>query len=400
MKKGTLVLFVMLILSANIMAKESPIIGNWLLTKVEMEGNVEEVYSEVEFKDDGYAEMEGRVFGEWKYDKKAKTVTIESEMIKEFAGERKVTKLNKNELVLSGSKVKMFFIKLNEENIEAENNNSKLEGSWKILTESGFKMLIFELPDVLSIKEKFDGGSSSGGGTWIFNSTDKSLIIMANDRELNGLNKVVKQSGDELELENKGNIIKALKLEKSSIKIERLAFSDEDFYDESGDYKYYDEEGKLPWNDPYELIVGMVKVKQLAYNFSTLIEGTETFETKELSTNVSTNVDEGMMSYDNIFVGFDRESTPEDYEMPIGYYNSDIRLFPFESDTYRVVGEEEITTPAGTFSCTVVEAIGDFDENLKLWMITDKPGILAKVIKDKSGDFGHFIVFELLEIKL
>ena len=400
MKKGSLVLFVMLILSANIMAKESPIIGQWLLTKVEMEGNVEEVYSEVEFKSDGYAEMEGRVFGEWKYNKKSKTVTIESEMIKEFAGERKVTKLNKNELVLSGSKVKMFFTKLNEENIEAENTNSKLGGSWKILTESGFKILIFELPDVLSIKEKFDGGSSSVGGTWIFNSTDKSLIIMANDHELNGLNKVIKQSGNELELENRGNTIKALKLEKSSIKIERLSFSEEDFYDENGDYKYDDEEGKLKWNDPYKLIVSMEKVKQLVYNFSTLIEGTETFETKELSSNVSTNVDEGMMSFDNIFIGFDRESTPEDYEMPIAYYSSDIRLFPFESDTYRVVGEEEITTPAGTFNCTVVEAIGDFDENIKLWMVNNKPGILAKVIKDKPGDFGHFIVFELVEIKL
>jgi len=400
MKKGSLVLFVMLILSANIMAKESPIIGQWLLTKVEMEGNVEEVYSEVEFKSDGYAEMEGRVFGEWKYNKKSKTVTIESEMIKEFAGERKVTKLNKNELVLSGSKVKMFFTKLNEENIEAENKNSKLEGSWKILTESGFKILIFELPNVLSIKEKFDGGSSSVGGTWIFNSTDKSLIIMANDRELSGLNKVVKQSGNELELENRGNTIKALKLEKSSIKIERLSFSEEDFYDENGDYKYDDEEGKLKWNDPYKLIVSMEKVKQLVYNFSTLIEGTETFETKELSSNVSTNVDEGMMSFDNIFIGFDRESTPEDYEMPIAYYSSDIKLFPFESDTYRVVSEEEITTPAGTFNCTVVEAIGDFDENMKLWMVNNKPGILAKVIKDKPGDFGHFIVFELVEIKL
>ncbi|MCF6357375.1 MAG: DUF3108 domain-containing protein, partial [Draconibacterium sp.] len=91
-------------------------------------------------------------------------------------------------------------------------------------------------------------------------------------------------------------------------------------------------------------------------------------------------------------------STPDDYEMPIAKYGGEVGLFPFESETYRIVGKEEIKTPAGTFNCTAIEAIGDFDESLKIWMINDKPGIIAKVIKDKSGTFGHFIVFELSEI--
>ncbi|NOR75635.1 MAG: hypothetical protein GQ525_10795, partial [Draconibacterium sp.] len=343
-------------------------------------------------------EMDGRVFGEWKYNKKAKSVTIKSEMIKEFAGERKVSKHNRNELVLSGTKTKLFFIKLDNEKIKTDNKNSNLEGSWKIITESGFKILTFELPDLLSIKEDFGGGSSSSAGTWIYNSTDKSLLIMANDNNLRGLNKVVKQTNNELNLENKGNIIKINKLEKSNIIIERLSFSEEDFYDETGDYKYYDEEGKLPWNDYYKIITNMDKVKQLVYNYSTLIAGTKTFDTKKLSANISANIDAGVMSFDNIFIGLDSKNIPEDYEMQVAQFSSEKRLFPFESDTYRIVGNEEITTPAGTFNCTVIEAIGDYDENLKLWMIIDSPGILAKVVRDESGDFGHFIVFELTQI--
>ncbi|MCF6331715.1 MAG: hypothetical protein L3J11_00410 [Draconibacterium sp.] len=398
MKKITLFFIALLMVSVSISAKETPIAGKWLLTKVETKEKTEEVYSEVEFKSDGYAEWEGSVFGKWEYNKKAKTITIESEMIKEFAAEWEVTKFKNGELVLTKSGSKLSFIKLDKAKIEEDNKNSGLEGSWKITTESGFKILIFELPDLLSIKEDLGGASSSGGGTWIYNSSDKSLLIMANDKDLRGLNKVVKQTDKELDLENKGNAIKVLKLEKSNIAIERLSFSEGDFFNENGDYKYYDEEGKLPWQDYYKILTNMEKVKQLIYNFSTLIDGTETFETKKLTANIVTSADDETMSFDNIFVGFDKESTPDDTEMPISEFSFSNRLFPFESDTYRIVGEEEITTQAGTFNCVVIEAIGDYDENLKIWMIKDKPGILAKVVRDKSGSFGHFIIFSLSEI--
>ncbi len=222
---------------------------------------------------------------------------------------------------------------------------------------------------------------------------------MTNDNDLKGLNKIVKQTKTDLSLENNGKIVNAVKSEKSNIVINRLSFSEEDFYDENGEYKYYEEEGKLPWQDYFKVLTNMEKVKQLSYNFSTLINGTETFDTKKLATNIVTSADDGTISFDNIFVGFDKENTPDDYEMPIAKYGVEVGLSPFESDTYRIVGKEEIKTPAGTFNCTAIEAIGDFDENLKIWMINDKPGIIAKVIKDLPGSFGHYWVFELTEIK-
>jgi len=398
MKKITIVLIAMLMISANIKADELQIIGKWLLTKVEVEGNIQEVYSEVIFKDDGYVEMEERVFGKWNYIKKGKTIIIESEMIKEFAGERKVSILNEDEMVLSGAESKLFFKKIDPIIIETENKNSKLEGLWKVSSDEGDKSIFFKLPDSFVSVEDLYGAKSTSKGTWIYNSKDKSLIVMTYDQGLRGLNKVLKIADNELELENKGNNIKATKVEQKFVKIERLTFSDEDFYDEDGEYKYEQDEEKLPWNDFDQLIENMAKVNQLVYDFSTLSEETESFETKKLTANVTGNMDEGI-HMDNVFGGYDRATLPEDSEMPVATYSQRDKLFPFESYTFRVLGNEEIKTAAGTFNCTVIESFGDFDENIKIWMINDNPGIFAKVIRDQAGDYGHYQVFELLEIK-
>ncbi|MBT3384570.1 MAG: hypothetical protein HN778_02915 [Prolixibacteraceae bacterium] len=399
MKKIAIVLVTLLIISVNLNAQENSITGKWLLTKVEAAGNIEEVYSEVIFKDDGYVEMEGRVFGNWVYKKKGKTVTIESEMIKEFAGERKISKLNENEMVLSGSEMKLFFKKMDQKTIETENKNSKLEGLWKVSVEDVDKILRFKLPDSFISLEKMDGAEFTSKGTWMYNSKEKSLIVMTSDDELRGLNTVVKITDTELELENKGNNINATKAEQKDIKVERPTFSDDDFYNENGDYKYEADLEKLPWKDFAKLIEYLSNINKLVYEFSALVEETESFDTKKLTANVRGSMNEGIYM-DNIFVGFDTASLPENSEMPVAMHNWNNKLYPFESYTFRVLGEEEITSAAGTFNCTVIEAIGDDYENLKLWMINDKPGLLAKVIKDQPGDYGFYQVFELVEIEL
>jgi hypothetical protein len=60
----------------------------------------------------------------------------------------------------------------------------------------------------------------------------------------------------------------------------------------------------------------------------------------------------------------------------------------------------QITTPAGTFECTVLESI-DYDEvRKKLWMINDRLGIYARIIEENPDEiFGHYSVYELQEIK-
>jgi hypothetical protein len=48
----------------------------------------------------------------------------------------------------------------------------------------------------------------------------------------------------------------------------RLNFTIDDFFDENGDYKYYDDEENLPWQDLSEMVTSLTKVKQLVYLFS------------------------------------------------------------------------------------------------------------------------------------
>ncbi len=136
----------------------------------------------------------------------------------------------------------------------------------------------------------------------------------------------------------------------------------------------------------------------MVYKYSVLIEDAETFESKTLKADVSATLDEERASIDFIFNGYDRYNLPDDTELRSNENYSDI-LFPLKGDTFRISGEEEITTPAGTFQCLVLEIMGDFDTCKKAWMIKDKPGVYAKIIEDQPGNFGHYSVYELQEIK-
>jgi hypothetical protein len=144
---------------------------------------------------------------------------------------------------------------------------------------------------------------------------------------------------------------------------------------------------------------GLLNINQLVYNYSTLISGTNAFETKTLTADVKATPEEEGFVIDDVFNGFDRYNLPEDaefYENP-EYTNP---LYPLNEETFRVVGSEKITTPAGTFDCTVVEAVNDSEVLKKLWMISDQIGIYAKIIEENPDEvWGHYSVYELQEIK-
>ena len=411
MKKITLLFIVMLMVSANITAKNTPIVGKWLLTQVEVGGNIQDVYQGIEFKEDGYVSMMGRVVGEWTLDKKAKTITIESEMVKEFAGTRKIKTHNKNELVLVGDNDKMTFIFLDDNSIEKENKKSGLAGTWIIKTENGNEYLTFELPDTYSSVTKTEYSTSKSSGTWMYNSKEKSMIILSMDRMFRGKNTVVSIKDKELVLENKGNKIGLTKQDEKEAKkvgeIERLNFTQEEFYNDEGDPKYEADVEKLPWKDSYKMYETLKDIKALDYEMSTLVEETKVFEVKELSAKLETDLDYEAVIFDNVFVGFDRASLPENTDMPtlnIESYNDNFSHipFPYEVYTFRVVSQsEEITVKSGTYSCTVVELLGDNSEKIKLWMINDTPCVVAKVIIEKEGHFDdlEYTMFELTKIE-
>lgn len=68
-----------------------------------------------------------------------------------------------------------------------------------------------------------------------------------------------------------------------------------------------------------------------------------------------------------------------------------------------LIKREEITVPAGTFDCVNADLKGFFGNSYTVWMIADKPGIYAKVIKHPNAgeeDDKTEMTFELAEMTL
>ena len=193
---------------------------------------------------------------------------------------------------------------------------------------------------------------------------------------------------------------------KKAANIERLTFTQDDFYDNDGNPKYEADAEKLPWKDPMKMYEYLKWVKFLNYTMSTLVEETNALDTKELSSKMTVDIDYEEVKFDNVFVGFDRNSLPEDTEMPTITIESDNPTyasvpFPYEGYTFRVTSKnEDITVKAGTYTCTTVELIGNNEEKIKLWMVNDKPGVVAKVIIEGEDPFGalEYRMFELSKI--
>jgi len=403
MKKITLFSIVFLSIVGTANAQKSKLLGSWLMIKVEVNGETEYPYQVTEFTKDGKMLMMGREFATWSYNKKKHAIVMKSDFEKEFNGEGKVLKLTKKEFVLEKDGMKAFYKRFDKAKIYEDNTASGLIGTWRLTNETDpdvVQILVIKSAEEFLFVEKRFNTQSKREGEWIFNKNEKNVIFVGYLEHLKGLNKILTLSSDELSLENKGKIYSFKKEENQDVKIERLTFIDKDFYDETGDYKYYDDEQKLPWQDPYQMMDELSKVKQLVYKYSILIGGTESFETKTLTADVKASLNEETLNIDNIFDGYDRYNLPDDYQLPSNKWDQfSSKLYPYKDATFRVIGTEEVTVPAGTFTCVVVELLGSFDEKVKLWLVTNKPGIIAKVIKDNPESFGSYRICELQEIK-
>lgn len=236
-------------------------------------------------------------------------------------------------------------------------------------------------------------------GTWEYNSGDNSITMTSTvDKSVNGKAKIIKLTDDELQYQKEGIIYSLAKYVENEESDTQLNFTIDDFFDENGDYKYYGDEEKLPWQNPLEMITELKNVNQLVFKFSVLNEETQQFDSKVLTANVEANTDDETLSIDFIFFGYDRFNLPEDADLPPNKEYANL-LYPEKENSFRVAGAEQITCPAGTFDCTVVEAADDFEESKRMWMITDKPGVYAKIVASKRGNFGHYHIYELQEIK-
>lgn len=407
MKHILLLVAALITFSGTINAQKSKLLGSWLMTKAEVDGHIEKPFFITEFNENGKFLIMGMDAGTWNYNKSNNSIVMKSELDKDFNGESEIVTITEEKLVVNKNGAKLFYRKVNMAKISENNKNSGLMGMWEfndVPYPDENTLITFTEPDEFTIIQIAEGRKAMLNGTWIFDKQEMllSMIGLRGEDILNGENKVLKIEANNIELENSGQVYRAQRKEQSTSKIERLTFTEDGFYTEDGDYKYYDDEEKLPWWNWAEIKTNLLNVNQLVYNYSTLIEGTEAFETKILTADVKATLEEEGFAIDNIFVGYDRYNLPEDSEFQ---ENSEFSkpLYPISDDIFRVVGNEQITTPAGTFGCIVLEAIGDSRELKKLWVITDKPGfgIYAKIIdEDPDETWGHYSVYELQEIKM
>lgn len=405
MKKSTLLIIVLIAFAGFANAQKSKLVGSWLMTKAEVNGELEKPYFVTEFEEDGKMLVMGMDAGTWEYNKSNNSIVMKSDLDKDFNGEGKIVTINEKELIVDKGGAKLSYKRVGRAEIMEANKNSGLFGMWEfkdVHSSEATTLISFTQPDEFKIIQKEEGHTANLSGTWIFDNQKKSLIMIGlrGEDTFNGENKLLKIDGETIELENNGTVFKGTKKAQNSIKIERLTFTEGDFYNEDGDYKYEKDEEKLPWRNRDEMKTGLLDVKQLVYNYSTLINEPETFETKTLTADVKATPEEEGFVIDNIFNGYDRYNLPEDSEFPENLSFTAL-LYPLEDDIFRVVGNEQITTSAGTFDCTVLEGLSYDNETMKkLWLINDKIGVYAKIIEDNPDEtWGHYSVYELQAIK-
>ncbi len=393
------------IFSMNIaISKNVPVTGDWLLTKLESAQNVKDIYAPVTFQSNGDFTVMDMKMGTWEYHKKLKTVKIISDRFKAASGDNKIIRLKNNEMILENNGTKMYFLRMDKNKILNGNNKSGLMGTWKINTGDSniIRFITFSSPDVFSYVEIMPGVTTNGKGTWIFNKKDNSLLMIARIEWLDNNYTVKELSENGFILEHENGTLKVSKV-KTATNIERLNFKEDDFYDNDGNFKYEKDEEKLPWKEVVSMEIFLKNIHRLTYKYATLIPEMNIFRNRMLTANVSVNQEEQKVCIDFIFNGYDIQHLPEDTELPPNcvtpddYYN---KLFPEKEVDYRFTGKKQITTPAGTFNCTIIEAIGNSGQKYKMWMINNKPGVYAKIIEENPDkNFGYYHVYELQRIK-
>ena len=283
---------------------------------------------------------------------------------------------------------------------------NQIAGTWKLTeirkgeelkeVDSGY---IFEEGGVLKLGF-FNMEEIIEAGTWKYNKADNAIEMISDiDGSCNGKAKILKLSANKMVYEKDAIEYHFTRESENSAGLTVLEFSETDFFTEEGDYKYDGEEEKLPWQDIAVMVRNLEEVSSLVYDYSEWNETTKSFEKKQLTADVAANTEEMTLGIDYIFYGYDKYNLPEDAELPSNNDYS-LALYPEQESNFRITGTEEFTTLAGSFTCTVIEAV-NAETKKKLWMINDQPGIYAKIIIEKPGMFGAFYhgVFELNNIQ-
>ncbi|WP_179318246.1 hypothetical protein [Winogradskyella helgolandensis] len=393
MKKIYVIITTILLVVGPSNAQKKELIGNWLATQVETQGAIENPYLLFDYTKDGKMILMGMEIARWHYNKKTNEIVMTSEFDKDFNGNAKILILTKNQLIVEKDGTKITYQKLNLEKVAMANKKSGLIGEWEFENNENpdiTSRITFKSPDGYVIIQKKEYMETKLKGTWIFNPKKMTLIMIGLRDETLPIreSKVIQLNENNFELENYNKTFKAHKIvemttkEESTVEREHLTFYYEDFFTENGDEKYAADKEKLPWNNWKIMKKDLLNVHQLVYSYEFNNDANAVFETEILTTDVIANLEYEGFIIENIFSSYDTSGNPE----PGPNTDANHPLYPLQEYMYRIVGNEQITTPAGTFDCTIIEVSNDYDMNKKLWMISDKIGIYAKIIDENTSE--------------
>ena len=392
--KRTTIFILFFLLTSMLSAQTSKITGSWLITKVETQENTKHPYFITDFNKDGSMIVMGTIpAGTWRYDKKKDIIVMTSKLNKDFDGEIKIEKLTDDNMILVNDKTRMYYSKIDPSKVVIDNKKADIFGTWAGESEEFGKVFLdFFAPDSLTIVITDEGSEQTNKCDWIYDTDDKTIIVMGFSHLLKGKLKLTKTNNEKLSFEKDGNIVLTVtKVKSERVKIEKLTFDYDDFPDESND------EEKLPWRDFDNMIDYLSGVKKIIYHHGKLLNDVNTFEYKTYYSMITVDNNKPSVRFTN----FEIDNANQYSERYKGGMSETYNYFFPLNDLmpYRVIGHQKVTVAAGTFDCTVVEGL-DGDEKIKLWMIDDKPGIYAKIIR-QGDNFGTMTltVDELMTIE-
>jgi hypothetical protein len=393
MKKLVITLLIVLC-SYSLNAQKSNIVGSWLVTKVESPTDTQHSFKVIEFTNRGRVLMRSVLIAAWRYNSRMNEIEMRSNVKKELNGVSKILSSTNKELILEKEGIKTTYLKLDLNKIAKENATSKLKGAWKLKNDlDDIQLLKMELPDIFSVTtiSSKDSVKSTIKGMWMYNSNEKSVIFIGESNLLKGKSALKEQSENGFILNINGKEIIAKK-EVSSTSLERLIFNINDFPARPNE--------NSPWLDFDSLLIQLEHVNFLKYTQNRLIPNTTNFKQDTLLSKITINKDRKSITLNNLIIA-EKDTLKGAESFKGGLLNMKNDFFPQENlGPFRVIATETIKVIAGEFECKVVE--GFYGEaKLKYWMIIDKPGVYAKVIRENTTiyDTLDYMILELVELK-
>ena len=387
--KKQLLLIIALSFFIKVLPQNESFTGSWLLYKITDNNKTAMPYYPVIFSSEGKMLINGRELASWKTDNK--TITFTSD-IKDLSGKAKLIRVNQSELIYQKDKQTFYYKKYDPEAVKNDETYQKLLGVWKM---SGEAITLNKLDGSGNFTQLVidNGGTITSKAQYLYVPGEKTIVVQGDVEVLRGASKILNINAEYMELEQ--NDIQ-YQLEKIPLinQVEHLGFTYEDIEENLS------EPTELPWNNE-NLFENLSQTKKIYYRRATYYQEVSAFVYSDILSEPVIDESNDKITLVNYLVK-DEEPVKESETVKAGLYNSYNLFFPQkELEIFRVVNKNEQMEIDGVrYLCTVVEGM-DGDTKIKFWMINDKPGIFAKIIKDNNNEFGisFYQKMELISIE-